>query len=137
VERILALDIGAKRIGVAATDDLGLTAQGLETRARTRIREDVEFFRRLAVERGVQRIVLGDPRRLDGSAGVASAAVRDFGGRLERATRLPIDYWDERLTSFEAEELLREAGQRPDRRTGVVDRIAAVLILKGYLEFRA
>lgn len=137
MERILALDIGAKRIGVAATDDLGLTAQGLETRARTRIREDVEFFRRLAVERGVQRIVLGDPRRLDGSAGVASAAVRDFGGRLERATRLPIDYWDERLTSFEAEELLREAGQRPDRRTGVVDRIAAVLILKGYLEFRA
>ncbi|MDX2180484.1 MAG: Holliday junction resolvase RuvX [Bryobacteraceae bacterium] len=136
MERILALDVGAKRIGVAATDELGLTAQGLDTRARTRIREDIEFFRRLAVERGVQRIVLGDPRNLDGSFGHASAAVRDFGARLERATRLPVDYWDERLTSFEAEELLRESGVRPDRRSGTVDRIAAVTILKDYLESR-
>jgi len=134
VTRILALDYGKKRIGLAVSDPLGITAQGIDTLHRTRVRDDLERLRQLAVEREVGMILIGDPKHLDGTPGRASEAVREFGRRLERMAGVPVAYWDERLTSFEAQEHLRATGSRADRRSGAVDRVAAVLLLRDYLE---
>lgn len=132
--RILALDYGKKRIGLAITDGLGITAQGLDTLERTRVRDDIQKLSALAQEREVELLLFGDPVHLSGEAGTASKGVREFAERLQRACGLPIQFWDERLTSYEAHEVLSEMRVPPDKRKGMVDRIAAVLLLRSYLE---
>jgi putative holliday junction resolvase len=134
--RILALDVGARRIGLAVSDALGLTAQGLETFVRTNIREDLARLGRLAEEREVSRLLIGDPKTMAGGESRQARLVREFGDRLAARTGLPVQYWDERLTSVEAERVLREGGARMrSERKGAVDRLAAVILLESYLQW--
>lgn len=130
----MALDFGKKRIGLAVTDGLGLTAQGLPTLERQRVRDDLAHLARLAQEREVAMFLMGDPRHLNGEAGRGSEKVRAFGARLEEATGIPVTYWDERLTSVAAHEVLNQAGIRGQDRKGAVDRIAAAVLLRSYLD---
>ena len=134
--RILALDLGKKRIGMALSDALGLTAQPLETLVRTRIREDLDALARLMEERGVGLVLLGNPLHMSGDESRQTAWVREFGERLAARTGRPVENQDERWTSMEAERLLRRHGRMPDRRSGTVDKMAAALLLQSYLDRR-
>jgi putative holliday junction resolvase len=133
---VLALDVGKKRIGLAVSDGLGITAQGLETLERTRIREDLAKLKALAAERGVETLLVGRPLHMSGAESRQSEYTSEFAARLGEHLGLPVVFWDERLTSVEAERRLREAGARMAARRGAVDRMAAVLLLESYLEFR-
>jgi putative Holliday junction resolvase len=135
--RVLALDVGKKRIGLAVSDELGLTAQGIETLQRNRIREDLENLRRLAVEWHIGLLVVGKPLHMSGDESRQSEYTREFAERLGNHLGLPVVFWDERLTSAEAERLLREGGATLAQRKKAVDRMAAVLLLESYLESRS
>lgn len=132
--RILGLDYGSRRIGAAVCDELGMTAQGVETIARKNRRADLEAIAALVERFGVERIVVGYPLRLDGSEGIQCEKINGFIRRLERRLGLPIVRWDETLSTREAEEILREHGVRPQKRRDSIDRVAASLILQGYLD---
>ena len=132
--RILALDLGARRIGAAVSDPLGWTAQGMETIARTNIREDLARLSDIIRERGVSLVVLGNPMHMSGHEGRQSGWVREFAARLEAHTGLPVRLWDERLTSVEAGRVLRSSGISIEKRARAVDRLSAVLLLESYLE---
>ena len=106
--RILALDLGKRRIGLALSDELGISAQGLETLERTNIREDLARLSQLVVERGVTLILIGNPLHMSGREGRQAGHAREFGERLKSATGLPVEFWDERLTTVEAQRVLRE-----------------------------
>jgi len=134
--RILALDLGKKRIGLALSDGLGVTAQPLDTYVRTRIREDLEALTALMDERGVGLILIGNPLHMSGDESRQTAWAREFGERLAARSGRPVEYRDERWTSLEAERLLRTNGKLPDRRSGAVDKMAAVLLLQSYLDSR-
>jgi len=132
--RVLALDVGKKRIGLAVSDELGITAQGMETLQRTRIRDDLESLRQIASQRNIQILLVGRPLHMSGSESRQSEYTEEFANRLSRHLGLPVVFWDERLTSVEAERVLREAGASLERRKRSVDRLAAVLLLESYLE---
>ena len=132
--RILALDLGKRRIGLAMTDPLGIIVQGLPTYTRTRVREDIDFLARLCEEHGVQKLLVGKPLHMSGEESAMSRYTSEFGQRLAERTGIELEFADERLTSFEAEERLRETGRSTDRRTGNVDRMAAIILLQDYLD---
>jgi putative Holliday junction resolvase len=132
--RILALDVGARRIGMALSDELMLTAQGIETLERTNLREDLTRLTRLATERGVNLILIGNPMNLSGSEGRQSAWVRDFGHKLQAHSGIQVRFYDERLTTKEAERVLRQSGISRVKRGRAVDRLSAVILLSSYLE---
>ena len=133
--RLLALDVGKKRIGLAVSDELGLTAQGIETLARTRIREDVAALKQIATHWNVHTLLVGKPLHMSGDESRQSEYTREFAQRLGKALNLPVMYWDERLTSREAERLLREGGASLLQSRQAVDRMSAVLILESYLGY--
>lgn len=135
--RILALDVGKKRIGLAISDPLGLTAQGLPTLHRGRIRDDLNTLKALAEEREVETLLVGRPLHMSGTESRQSGYTEEFAGRLQSYLRLPVVFWDERLTSAEAERHLRETGTPTDRHTGNLDRMAAILLLESYMAFRS
>lgn len=132
--RVLALDVGKKRIGLAVSDELGITAQGLETLQRTRVREDLDRLKETAERLGVSLLLVGKPMHMSGDESRQSEYTREFAERLGKHTTLPVVFWDERLTSMEAERLLREGGASLEQRKKAVDRMAAVLLLNSYLE---
>ncbi len=132
--RVLALDLGKKRIGLAISDDLGITAQGLETLERRGRREDIESLRRLVVERGVTRFVIGDPLHMSGDASRQGEYTREFARELERKTGIVVEFRDERWTSREAERTIRGAGVANSERKPTIDKLSAVLLLQGYLD---
>lgn len=132
--RILALDLGARRIGAALSDPLGLTAQGIQTITRTNIREDLAQLSKIIRQNGVTLILLGNPLHMSGNEGRQSGWVRDFAERLKAHTGLPVRLWDERLTSVEAGRVLRSSGISIEKRARAVDRLSAVLLLQSYLE---
>lgn len=132
--RILALDVGRRRIGVAVSDELGLTAQGLETLERTTARADFAALARLAAERGVRRILVGNPVNMSGSEGRQSAWVRRFAEGLAERAGVPVQLWDERLTTVEAARVLRQSGISIEKRARAVDRLSAVILLQSYLD---
>ena len=132
--RVLALDLGKKRIGLALSDPLGITAQGLPTLARTRIREDLDALAKLAAEHEVVLILMGNPLHMSGVEGRQAAYTREFGDRLAARTGIEIRYWDERLTTVEAQRVLRESGVSLEKRKRAVDRLAAVILLESYLD---
>ncbi len=134
--RILGLDVGDKRIGVAVSDPLGMTAQGVTVIRREDPERDLERLGRLARELGVGQVVVGLPRRTDGTLGTEARVVGDFAARLERVLGIPVVLWDERFTSAAAEKLLVSADVRRARRRRVIDKVAAALILQNYLEAR-
>ena len=131
--RILALDFGKRRIGLALSDPFGVTAQPLPTYTRARIREDIAYLAELAREKEVSLFVFGDPKYMSGDLSKQSEAVREFATRLEQYTKLPILFWDERLTSSQAHRVLDEYGLTRQERKGKVDQLAATMILEGYL----
>ncbi len=134
--RILALDFGARNIGLAVSDELGVTAQGLPTLRRSNKRNDFDHLRRVIKQFDVTEIVMGLPLRMSGSGGIQSDKVQVFAQELRRKFKLPVSLFDERLTSVEANRLLRETDMSSRHRAGVVDQLAAVLILQSFLEFR-
>ena len=131
--RILALDYGTKRIGVALSDELGWTAQPLETFERRTLEWDVAHIAALIASHEVERVVLGFPLQLDGREGPAILAMREFSERLEAGISVPLILWDERMTTKAAEDLLIAADVSRKKRKGAVDRIAAALLLQSYL----
>ena len=134
--RVLALDFGSRHIGLAVSDELGVTAQGLPTLLRSNKRRDLDHLRRLIRQFHVAEIVMGLPLRMSGSEGVQSEKVQVFAEELRRKFKLPVHLFDERLTSVEANRVLRESEMSIRRRAEVVDQLAAVLILQSFLEFR-
>lgn len=133
--RVLALDLGRVRIGMALSDPLGLTAQPLEVWKRVGPRKDLQRIAAVAVEHGATAVVIGLPLRLSGEEGQAAEEAREFVTGLER--RLPgveIHLWDERLTTAEAERSMIAGNVRRDKRKKVIDALAAVLILQNYLD---
>ncbi len=134
--RILALDVGSKTIGLAVSDALGITAQGLQTLRRRNKRTDFARLEQFVREFQVAEFVVGHPRRLSGAASAQTEKVEQFADDLRRRFGLPVHLWDERLTSVEANRLLRDSEMSIRRRGEVVDRLAAVLILQGFLDRR-
>ena len=132
--RILALDLGKRRIGLAISDPLGITAQGLPNLVRTNKRADLAALEELIQEREVGRIVMGNPMNMGGSEGRQSAWVREFADALEKRTGLPVQLWDERLTSVEAGRVLRASGISIEKRAAAVDKLSAVILLQSYLD---
>jgi putative Holliday junction resolvase len=132
--RVLALDLGKRRIGLAISDGLGIMAHGLETLERTRIREDLDRLAQIAYEREAQLLLIGNPLHMGGEESKGSHTAREFGRRLSAKTGIPVEFWDERLTSVEANEILAARGVSAQRRKGAVDRIAAILLLESYLQ---
>lgn len=136
-ERFLALDFGSKRIGVAVSDELGLTAQPVLTLERRRnTREDLRSLARLARRFAVSGIVVGNPLHLSGDPSPLAAKVQAFAAALGELAALPVHLWDERLTSREAHHILYEAGHDRKDHKRVVDQVAATLILQSFLDSR-
>jgi len=131
--RIAALDVGEARIGVAVSDELGLTAQPVGVVRRVGGRRDLEEIGRMLAPYAPERLVVGLPLNMNGSEGPAAARVRAFAARIAEALGLPLEFWDERLTTVAAERALLEADVSRRRRREVVDKLAASLILQGYL----
>ena len=135
--RILGLDFGSKTVGVAVSDGLLLTAQGVETIERkdeNKLRKTCARIEELIAEYEVTEIVLGLPKNMDNTEGERVEKAKAFGEMLERRTGLPVHYWDERLTTVAAEQILMESGVRRENRKAVIDKVAAGLILQGYLD---
>jgi len=135
--RVLGLDVGARRIGVAVSDPLGITAQGLETLQRKNKKHDLAHLDRVIREYDVQQIVVGLPLRMSGVEGAQAEKIHAFADDLRKNFKLPVHLWDERLTSAEANRLLRETELSIQKRGKAVDRMAAVLILQGWMESRS
>ena len=138
--RIMGLDFGSKTVGVAVSDPLGITAQGLEIiqrREENKLRRTYARIEELIVEYQVEEIVLGLPKNMNATEGERAELTREFKDGLERRTGLPVTLWDERLTTVAADKAMMEAGIRRERRKEYVDMIAASLILQGYLDRRA
>ncbi|MFN6501348.1 MAG: Holliday junction resolvase RuvX [Nostoc sp. DedQUE01] len=132
----LGLDLGSKRIGVAGCDRTGLIATGITTIERRFFEQDVEQIRQIVNERQVQVLVIGLPYSMDGSLGFQARQVQKFAKRLAKALDLPVEYVDERLTSFQAEQLLIAENRSPSRHKGLIDRKAASLILQQWLDMK-
>ena len=132
--RVLGLDYGDRRIGIAICDELGMTAQGVATVVRKNRDADLAAIAGFVERFGVERIVIGYPLRLDGSEGIQCDKVNRFARRLEARLSMPVIRRDETLSTQEAEELLRETGVRREKKRAVVDRLAACIILQGYLD---
>ena len=136
--RILGLDYGARTVGIAISDGLQITAQGLEIVKRDRenkLRRTFVRIEELILEYGVEQLVLGFPKNMDNSIGERGEKTLAFKERLERRTCLPVVLWDERLTTVAADQAMTEAGIRFEKRKEYVDRIAAAIILQGYLDY--
>jgi putative Holliday junction resolvase len=132
----LGLDVGKKRVGVAGCDGTGLIATGLTTIERTSFNKDVEQLRKLVEEREAKILVVGLPYSMDGTLGFQARQVQKFAQRISAALELPVEYVDERLTSLEAEQQLKERKQFSSRDKGQIDRLAAAIILQQWLEQR-
>jgi len=134
--RLLGLDVGDKTIGVALSDESATLASGLHTIRRTGLRQDLRELAELARDRDVGTVVVGLPRSLDGSEGPQARKVLAFVEVLKTAVRVPVVTWDERFTTVAAEQALIEGGVSRGRRKGLIDKVAAVLILQNYLDYR-
>lgn len=138
--RIMGLDYGSKTVGVAVSDELLLTAQGVETICRTqenKLRQTLARIKSLCEEYKVEEIVLGFPKNMNNTIGDRAEKSLEFAEMLKKRTGLPVVMWDERLTTVEATRTLIDSGVRRENRKAYVDKIAAVFILQGYLDLRS
>ena len=138
--RIMGLDFGSRTVGVAISDSLLLTAQGVEIIRRkeeNKLRQTLARIEELIVENEVEEIVLGLPKNMNDTEGVRVELTKEFKEKLERRTGLPVYFWDERLTTVSADKHMMESGIRREDRKKYVDEIAAVFILQGYLDYRS
>ncbi len=134
--RRMGLDLGDKTIGVAVSDELGWTAQGVETIARRGIESDMRRLSQLIAEYGVQEIVLGFPKNMNGTIGPRGELTLDFAKQLEESLGLPVAMWDERLSTAAAQRTLLEADVSRKKRKAVIDKMAAAIILQGYMDLK-
>jgi putative holliday junction resolvase len=134
--RILGLDIGSKRIGIAVSDELGFTAQGLQTLECKSPENDLRRIAQIVEEYGVSEIIVGVPYNMNGTEGPRAAHARSFMQRMSEAVAVPVREWDERLSTVAAERVLLEADMSRAKRRKVIDKVAAVIILQGYLDRR-
>lgn len=137
--RIMGLDFGSKTVGVAISDELLITAQGIEIIRRkeeNKLRQTLARIEELIVEYGVTEIVLGYPKNMNDTLGERVQLTEEFKEKLERRTGLQVSFWDERLTTVAADRAMMEAGIRREHRKEYVDQIAASLILQGYLDLK-
>ena len=137
--RIMGLDFGSRTVGVAISDSLLLTAQGVEIIRRkeeNKLRQTLARIEELIVANEVEEIVLGLPKNMNDTEGARVELTKEFKDKLERRTGLPVSFWDERLTTVAADKAMMEAGIRRENRKDYVDMIAATLILQGYLDRR-
>jgi len=132
--RIMGLDVGKKRIGIAISDEMGWTAQGHSVLVRGKPKDDLQQLADLCAEYKIEKIVLGFPRNMNGTVGPKGEEIQEYGRELEEYLSLPLDYWDERLTTVAAQKVLLEANVSRQKRKGVIDKLAAVNILQGYLD---
>lgn len=132
----LGLDVGRKRIGVAGCDGLGLFAVGLTTIERRSFKHDIEQLQQLIEDRQVEVLVVGLPYTMSGEIGFQARQVQKFARRLEQAVQRPVEFVDERLTSFQAEQLLQAERLAPSRNKALIDRKAAAIILQQWLDDR-
>ncbi len=132
----LGLDVGGKRIGVAGCDGLGMMATGITTIWRTSFQEDLAQLSEIIQERSVEILVIGLPYKMDGNIGSQAKQVQKFGRRVSAALEIPIEYVDERLTSYAAEEMMKAANISVSQNKATIDRIAAAVILQQWLEAR-
>ena len=138
--RIIGLDYGSKTVGVAISDELGITAQGIETITRkeeNKLRKTLARIEALIEEYNVEEIVLGLPKNMNNTEGERVEACREFAAMLERRTGLQVIMWDERLSTVSANKVLMESGVRRENRKAVIDKKAATFILQGYLDSKA
>ena len=136
-QRVLGMDVGARRIGLAVSDPLGITAQGIETLERRNKRSDFGILERVIKRYEVGEIVVGYPLKMSGDTGSQSDKMTAFADELRRRFALPVHLWDERLTTAEAHRILDETAMSTKRRSEVIDQMAAVLILQSFLEARS
>ena len=134
--RVLGLDVGSKRIGLAVSDLLGITAQGLETIHRQNKRLDFGQLEKVIREYSVTEMIVGYPLRMSGAEGIQAERMQGFAEELRQRFQLPVHLWDERLSSAQADRLLRETEMSIKRRGQVVDQMAAVLILQSWMDAR-
>lgn len=134
--RLLGLDVGDRRIGIALSDELGITAQGLMVLERHNLQVDLCTLQQLIARHTVDTIVVGMPRNMNGSYGLQAEKTTHFLQRLQQRCQLPCIPWDERLTTQQAERLLLEGQERHHKRRAVRDKIAAQLILQNYLDYQ-
>ncbi|WP_199880591.1 Holliday junction resolvase RuvX [Bacillus massiliglaciei] len=134
--RTMGLDLGSKTLGVAVSDAMGWTAQGLETIKINEAQKDFGMKRlgEIIKEHEVSKIVLGFPKNMNGTVGPRGEASQDFAKYLEKKFKLPVFLWDERLTTMAAERVLLEADVSRSKRKTVIDKMAAVMILQGFLD---
>lgn len=136
--RILGLDFGSRTCGVAVSDPLGITAQGVEIIQRkspNKLRQTLARIEELASSYGAEKIVLGYPKNMNNTEGERCEKTREFKEMLEKRTGLSVELWDERLTTVAADSIMMESGIRREHRKDYVDEIAAMLILQGYLDY--
>jgi len=135
LDRLLGLDVGEKRIGIAVSDPLKITAQGLENYNRKETEQaDFEYFAEIIKEKNVSLIVCGNPLNMNGSFGPQAEKVHAFGDKLSSELGIPIAYWDERLTSMEVERIMIDADVSREKRRKVTDMLAAMRILQSYMD---
>lgn len=132
--RILGLDVGQKTIGVAVSDPLGFTAQGITTIRRGKNEQDIEELKKLCSEYSVETIVVGLPKNMNGSIGFAGEKIMAFTELIKESIDVKIELWDERLTTVAAHRAMLEADLSRGKRKKIVDKIAATYILQGYLD---
>ncbi|MBM4350577.1 MAG: Holliday junction resolvase RuvX [Deltaproteobacteria bacterium] len=132
--RIMGLDVGSKTIGVAISDELGITAQGLKTIKRKTTEDDLRELVDIISQFQIEKIVVGLPKNMDGSLGKQAEFVLAWVDDLKNKIHLPVETWDERLSTVEASRTLLKADLSRKKRKGVIDKLAAVLILQGYLQ---
>jgi putative holliday junction resolvase len=132
--RFMGLDVGKARIGVAVSDETGFIARGITTLQRTSGKKDFEVLARLVKENQVRHVVVGNPLNMDGTAGKQSLQMRKFAEQLRSAAPVEVSLWDERLSSFAAEQLLIERGRHWSKRKQEIDKLAAIVILQDFLD---
>ncbi len=132
--RILGLDIGTKTVGVAISDPLGWTAQGITTIRRKNYTKDMEEIKKICDEYGVETIVAGMPKNMNGTIGPSGEMVKEFCEKLNEVVDIKIEFWDERLTTVAAHRAMLEADLSRSKRNKIVDKVAATYILQGYLD---
>ncbi len=133
--RILGLDFGTKTIGVAVSDEMGLIGQGVGTIKRTDLQQDLRELQNKIEQYHVEKIVVGLPKNMDGSLGKSAQLVLGFIEKLKKTFSIQVDTWDERLSTVEAERVLLDADMSRNKRKKVIDKVAATIILQGYLDY--
>lgn len=132
--RILGLDVGDRTIGIAVSDPLGMTAQGITTIRRKKLEYDIEELSKIIDEYGVETIVCGLPKNMNGTIGPQGEKVLNFVEVLKEKFKLPVELWDERLTTMAAHRIMLEADMSREKRKKNVDKVASTFILQGYLD---